>query len=175
MTDQEFEKIYKETYEYLLKFIVIKCYNINDVNDIIQDTYLELYKILKKNKKQISNMNSFICGISINIIKRYYSKKNKILVLPNNDEEKEITNIIPDDFNIEEDMINKDNVQRIWNYIESKDIHTIKIFYLYFRFYEKISDIAQELNLTESNVKNKIYRTLKEIQNIFEKEESKYE
>ena len=52
MINQEFEKIYKDTYDYLLKFIVIKCYNINDVNDIIQDTYIELYKIIKKNNKK---------------------------------------------------------------------------------------------------------------------------
>ena len=91
MTDQKFEKIYKDTYDYLLKFIVIKCYNINDVNDIIQDTYIELYKILKKNKKQIQNMDSFICGIAINIIKRYYYKKNKIVTLLNNDEENDIS------------------------------------------------------------------------------------
>ena len=175
MTDQKFEKIYKDTYDYLLKFIVIKCYNINDVNDIIQDTYIELYKILKKNKKQIQNMDSFICGIAINIIKRYYYKKNKIVILLNNDEENDISNTIPDDFNIEENLINKENTERIWEYIENKDIHTIKIFYLYFRFYEKISDIAKELNLSESTVKNKLYRTLKEIKKNFEKEEDKNE
>lgn len=170
MTDQKFEKIYKDTYDYLLKFIVIKCYNINDVNDIIQDTYIELYKILKKNKKQIQNMDSFICGIAINIIKRYYHKKNKIVTLLNNDEENDIFNSIPDDYNIEEKLITKENAERIWKYIENKDIDTIKIFYLYFRFDEKILDIAKELNLNESTVKNKIYRTLKEIKKNFEKE-----
>ena len=175
MTDQKFEKIYKDTYDYLLKFIVIKCYNINDVNDIIQDTYIELYKILKKNKKQIQNMDSFICGIAINIIKRYYHKKNKIVTLLNNDEENDIFNSIPDDYNIEEKLITKENAERIWKYIENKDIDTIKIFYLYFRFDEKILDIAKELNLNESTVKNKIYRTLKEIKKNFEKEEYKNE
>ena len=175
MTDQKFEKIYKDTYDYLLKFIVIKCYNINDVNDIIQDTYIELYKILKKNKKQIQNMDSFICGIAINIIKRYYHKKNKIVTLLNNDEENDIFNSIPDDYNIEEKLITKENAERIWKYIENKDIDTIKIFYLYFRFDEKILDIAKELNLNESTVKNKIYRTLKEIKKNFEKEEDKNE
>ena len=170
MTDQKFEKIYKDTYDYLLKFIVIKCYNINDVNDIIQDTYIELYKILKKNKKQIQNMDSFICGIAINIIKRYYHKKNKIVTLLNNDEENDIFNSIPDDYNIEEKLITKENAERIWKYIENKDIDTIKIFYLYFRFDEKILDIAKELNLNESTVKNKIYRTLKEIKKNFEKD-----
>ena len=175
MINQEFEKIYKDTYDYLLKFIVIKCYNINDVNDIIQDTYIELYKIIKKNNKKIDNLESFVCGIATNIIKRHYNKKNKIKLLQNSDEEKDIFSKIPDDFDIEENLIIKDNCEKIWDYIETKDIYTIKIFYLYFRFDEKISDIAKELELNESNVKNKIYRTIKEIKNNFEKEESKNE
>ena len=115
-------------------------------------------------------MDSFICGIAINIIKRYYHKKNKIVTLLNNDEENDIFNSIPDDYNIEEKLITKENAERIWKYIENKDIDTIKIFYLYFRFDEKILDIAKELNLNESTVKNKIYRTLKEIKKNFEKE-----
>ena len=45
---RDFEKIYKETYSKVLKFAVIKCRNLDDVNDIIQDTYLELLKLLKK-------------------------------------------------------------------------------------------------------------------------------
>lgn len=44
------DKIYKETYSKVLKFAVIKCRNLDDVNDIIQDTYLELLKLLKKKK-----------------------------------------------------------------------------------------------------------------------------
>lgn len=175
MINQEFEKIYKNTYEQTLRFIVIKCYNIDDVNDIIQDTYIELYKIMKKNKKKIDNIKSFICGIAMNIIKRYYYKKNKIIVLQNNNEEIDILNTIPDNFNLEENFINKENAEKVWNYIQTKDITTIKIFYLYYRLDEKIIDIAKELNINESAVKNKIYRTLKEIKNIFEKEENKDE
>lgn len=172
MINEEFEKIYKDTYNNLLKFIVINCYNFDDVNDIIQDTYIELYKIRKRGKK-IENLSSFLNGIAMNVIKRHYYKKNKVKFLQNNDEE--FLNTIPDNFDIEETFINKDNVEKVWNYIKTKDITTIKIFYLYFRLDEKITDIARELEINESNVKNKIYRTLKEIKNIFEKEDNKNE
>ena len=45
---KDFEKIYKDTYNKVLRFAVIKCRNLDDINDIIQDTYLELLKLLKK-------------------------------------------------------------------------------------------------------------------------------
>ena len=171
MVTQDFEKIYKDTYDYLLKFIVIKFYNFNDVNDIIQDTYIEFYRIMKKNNKKIDNINTFLCGIAVNIIKRYYYNKNKLILLKKIEDENDVIDLIPDNLNIEEDLINKDNVQKIWNYIETKDIITIKIFYLYYRFDEKILNIAKELELNESTVKNKIYRTIKEIKDKFGKEE----
>ena len=51
MIDQEtlntFDKIYYETYQDVLKYIVVNCSNIEDVKDIVQNVYLE---VLKKTK-----------------------------------------------------------------------------------------------------------------------------
>ena len=75
---KDFEEIYNNTYEIVLKFAIIKCNNIDDVNDIIQDTYLQLLKIIKRKKYlELENVNNFIFGIENNIIKRHYSKRKK--------------------------------------------------------------------------------------------------
>ena len=158
--ENNFEKIYRETYNSVLKFITIKCNKIEDINDILQDTYIELLKILKrKGYLQLENIESYIFGISNNIIKRHYNKKNNIIKYEFKDDE-DIE--VKDEFDLEQDFITKENVQVIWNYIKSKDLITSKIFYLYFSLDMKISDISKELNINESSVKNKIYRTLKQ-------------
>ena len=41
---KEFEIIYKNTYNKILKYVICKCSNLDDVNDIIQETYIEFYK-----------------------------------------------------------------------------------------------------------------------------------
>lgn len=75
---KDFEKIYKDSYNKVLRFAVIKCRNLDDINDIIQDTYLELLKLLKKEKMlKVENIESYILGISNNVLKRYYRKKKK--------------------------------------------------------------------------------------------------
>ena len=51
MTDERFEQIYKDTYNYVLKYIISNCANMQDVNDIIQDTYVGFYTSCKKGKK----------------------------------------------------------------------------------------------------------------------------
>ena len=50
---ENFEEIYNSTYERTLRYIVCKCSNIDDVNDLVQDTYVELYNILEKKERNI--------------------------------------------------------------------------------------------------------------------------
>lgn len=74
---KEFQIIYENTYKTTLKYIICKCSNIDDVNDIIQETYIEFYKILKKNNK-INDKQAFIIGIARNKIMKYINNKSKI-------------------------------------------------------------------------------------------------
>lgn len=43
-----------------------------------------------------------------------------------------------------------------------------KIFYLYYSLELTIAEIAVELEMTESNIKNKLYRTLAELRQRFD-------
>ena len=170
--EKDFENIYQNTYNKLLRYIVIKCNNIDDINDILQDTYIELLKKIRKKKYlKIDNIDCFIFGISNNIIKRHYYKKKKEKIISfysNNEEESTID--IEDTFDIEQDFITKENVEMVWEYVKSKDVLTTKVFYLYFVLGLKIQEISDELKISKSNVKNKIYRTLKEIKENIGKE-----
>lgn len=164
----DFENIYQRTYDNTLKFIVIKCNNIDDINDIIQDTYIELYHKLQRKNIDVENEKNYIVGIAKNIIKRHYrkvkSESNEISI--NEYENMEIS----DDIDIEDDFITQENAKDVWNYIENKDIITTKVFYLYYILGYKIEEIAEEMNLNLSNVKSRIYRNIKEMKKIFGKE-----
>ena len=164
----DFENIYQRTYDNTLKFIVIKCNNIDDINDIIQDTYIELYHKLQRKNIDVENEKNYIVGIAKNIIKRHYRKvksgSNEISI--NEYENMEIS----DDLDIEDDFITQENAKDVWNYIENKDIITTKVFYLYYILGYKIEEIAEEMNLNLSNVKSRIYRNIKEMKKIFGKE-----
>ncbi len=107
-----------------------------------------------------------LIGIAKNVIKRYATKK-KLLCLVN-DENEDID--VADTFDLEQNFMTKQDAEKVWSYIKSKDLITAKVFYLYYVLGLKIAEIAQELEVTESNVKNKIYRTQKEIRKYLGKD-----
>ena len=160
---ENFEEIYNSTYERTLRYIVCKCSNIDDVNDLVQDTYVELYNILEKKKEiYLENCPNFVIGIAKKKIQKYYGLLYKLKnynVYQAEDEEIDL----PDNFDLETETIKKLNAEAVWNYIKSKNIKTVKVFYLYYCTEIKISQIAKELNMSESNVKNILYRTIKDI------------
>ncbi len=165
---KKFNNIYEETYSDVLKYVIIKCHNINDANDIIQDTYLEFWKILNKKNIEESNIKSFLIGIAINKIKKHYTLIDRIRTISIFND-KEIS--IKSNINIENLIIKNNDWSLIWEYIKNKKNQDIpKIFYLYYKLELSIKEISKELNVTESYVKNLIYRTLKELSTTFGKE-----
>ena len=106
----------------------------DDVNDMIQESYIELLKILQKNKMpEIQNIDTYLFGIANNVIKRHYQKKKKENVVSfyfDREEESKIE--VKDDFDLEQSIITKENVAKIWEYVKQRDMEIAKIFYLYF-------------------------------------------
>ena len=167
MTSQalrEFDSIYNETFNEIKRYVILKCRNIADVEDILQNIYTDAYKKLKKN---VSVDKSYIFGIANHKINDYYRFrfKDKIVDYFKNEEDSGIENI-RDEFNLEETVSNRYDTDKVWNYLKKKGGNVSKIMYLYYYEDFTIKQIADTLNLTESNVKNYIYRTLKELRRI---------
>lgn len=171
---ERFNRIYDNTYSDILKYIIIKCHNINDSNDIIQEVYFELWKILNKRDIDESNIKSFLIGISINKIKKHYTLVQRfktISIFNKSDKDIELIDSLKDNIDLEDLVIKSNEWDFIWNYIKSKKNQNIpKIFYLYYVLDLTIKDISKELIVSESYVKNVIYRTLDELRSLFGKD-----
>lgn len=175
MVDQTlFDKIYNDTYQKVLKYVICKCSNIEDVKDIVQNIYIDLYK--KLSTTNIVNIDNYIIGIAKNKVKDYYRfrYKTKLISLFFSNEEKEILDEIPTEQDIEKELILKEDIDLIWKYLRKKKVIISKVFYLYYYLNLSIKEISLELNITESSVKHYLYRTLKEL-NIYLEKSDKYE
>lgn len=167
----KFNEIYDKTHLDLLKYVIVKCHNINDTNDIIQETYLELWNILNKKKLSGVNIKSYLIGIANNKIKKHYTllqKSKTISLFETNDKDQELIETLEDRMNINEIIIEMDNWNTIWRYIKNKKNQDIpKVFYLYYKLELSIKEISQELQRSESYINHLIYRTLKELQDNY--------
>lgn len=176
MTSQEtlkiFDEYYYTTYEDISKYVVCNCSNIEDVKDIIQNIYMELYKVLSK-KKEIQNYKTYIKGIAKHKIKDYYRfhYKDKVIALFSNKKEKDLVDTIPSNVDIEKSFLKKEDMDNIWNYLKGKKVIISKIFYLYYYTDSTIKEISELLGISESNIKNYLYRTLKELKIFLERDD----
>lgn len=169
-TLKKFNELYENTYNDISKYVVCNCNNIEDVKDIIQNIYLEVFKSLNKN---ITMNKSYIFGIAKNKVKDYYRfrYKDKIVALFSTKNEEETIKEIPSEIDIEQSTIIKFDTELVWQYLKSKKVVIAKIFYLYYYLGLTMKEIAKSLNLTESNVKHYLYRTLKDLSAYLEKGE----
>ena len=165
---KQFEMIYRETYKDVLKYIISKCSNIDVDNDIIQETYLEMYKALKK-KKSVLNYRTYLIGVAKNKVKDYINMKRKTnnisIFQLNNDEETIIE--VEADIDIETDFIDRNNIDKIWEYIKATDKGGAKIFYLHFIKNMTFVEISKELDIKESTIKSTWYRMLKNMKKFY--------
>lgn len=168
MIDQEtlkiFDDLYAKSYKNVLKYVVCNCSNAEDVNDIIQNIYLELLKKIKEGI-EFNNGSAYVMGITKNKVNEYYrfNYKFKFMSLFSKKDDLNIFDNIPDDFDLQEEYIEKEDIKFIWNFLKNKKVIIFKIFYLYYYIDMSIKDISKELNISESNVKHYLYRTLNEL------------
>lgn len=163
-----FVAFYHETYDALLKYVISKCSNVHDASDIIQRTYLNYYERLKKSKK-IDNPASYLFRIAKNETNRYYRFKYR-----HKDDIPIFSKTEDCDYESLEMLLAADvsedaglDTREIWQYIKNSDPLTFQIFVLYFYYDEKLSNIAKTLSISESTVKNRLYRTINQMKKQF--------
>lgn len=175
-----FNQIYDQTKHKTLAFITAKCGNPDDIQDIFQDTYLEIYAIIcRKGIEFIEYPQAFVDKIARQKIYRYYRLVDRIkqhFVYKKEKEEEEadidIADLAIDSFEMEEWMDEKAARRKVESFLAEKSIEVRKIFYLFYHMEKTIPEIAVLMEISESNVKNKIYRTIKEMRELYQKEVS---
>ena len=180
-----FDEVYNSTNKAVLALITAKCGRTSDINDIYQDTYMELYQLLlKRGADYVTNERALVLRIAKRKIARYYSLKERLRLFVSmtatDEDGREVdlldfeaeafsaNSFLTDSF-LTEDFTEKqallDTARQL---IQSKPEAVQKVFYLMYDVGLSIPEIAAALSMSESNVKNKLYRTLKELRGMLE-------
>lgn len=162
-----FNTVYDSTVKALTRFVVSKCGNILDSEDILQNIYARFYqRIVKKGYDDIENAEAFLISIAKFECKSYYSAQKRHSVTDSfsdfTDEQMVMieSEMSKNQKNLEDVLCDELLAREIFEDIANTDELTGKIFYLYFVCDMKLNDIAEELDMNLSAVKNKLYRTI---------------
>lgn len=162
MNDDFFE-IYEETYPIVLRYVVSKTDNISNISDIIQNVYLNFYKVYKKKNNYINNSRYFIIDIAKKEIFKYYHSKEKFKDIFSDVDFSKLENFVKSPEQIDMDFINKYNREMVWSEVTKMDLLTQKILVLHYLDELSIKDVAVVLSANENTVKTRIYRAITEL------------
>lgn len=159
-----FNSVYDEYFDEIRRFTAVRCSDPDQLSDLLQEIWLEYYRsVAKKGVDYAKEPIALLYKIARRRTARYFSLKKKLMKLvPVNEEDDKI--LLPDIYtDAEEKALSSVEAERIWEILSSYPSEIRKIFYLY--FYEDMSlpEISRATGLRLSSVKNKLYRTLKEL------------
>ena len=170
-----FDEIYNSTQKSVLAFVTAKCRHTADIQDILQETYLELYIVLsKRGASYVKNEKAFVFKLARQKLSRYYSLLEKLrniftpALIKDDVEEVDITDQDVNGFLLEDFVVDTLMLEKVQQLISTKPETVKKVFYLFFIADLTIKETAKELSLSESNVKNMLYRTIKELRSILQ-------
>ena len=166
-----FDDLYNSTHKAALTFITAKCKRTADIADIFQDTYMELYQVLdKRGADYITNGKAFVLRLARQKLARHYSLADRLRGFVSletaDDDENAPADFIADDFILEDFIVDQDILSAVRDYIQAQPEAVQKVFYLFYEVGITIPEIAAALGISESNVKNEIYRTITKLRRL---------
>jgi len=170
-----FNKIYDSTHKVVLAYITAKCKATADISDIFQNTYMELYQVLcKRGMSYVTDESGLVFRIAKRKLARHYSilkrLQNTVPISSENDNEEsgfELSDIDLNSLLMEDIAVNQVLLDNAKEFIKQKPEDIKKIFYLFYETGQTIPEIAKLLSISQSGVKNKLYRTIKELRKIY--------
>ncbi|MCL2697250.1 MAG: RNA polymerase sigma factor [Oscillospiraceae bacterium] len=165
--NEYFNTVYADTLPAVTRYVISKCGNILDSEDILQNIYARFFsRIKKKGFNDIESAEAFLINIAKFECKNYFGilkKKSKTSSFSDYTEEQMVeieAEMSRSDKNLEDVLCNELLARQIFDDITGSDPEIGKIFYMHFALDMKLDEIAAELEINLSSVKNKLYRTI---------------
>lgn len=169
--ESAFATIYNQTYKYVYSRAKCMFSDEEEVQDLVQEVYLALYR----NAANIQSSESIFGWLKTTTFyqgTKMLRKKRKEVLL--SEESEELFEAIPDDEpQIEEDYMNKEDVEVIRECINrlSDEQKTVLLAYYYDNL--KVDEIADMLEMSAGTIKSRLYLARKNLQVHIETEEKK--
>ena len=153
-TPDDFDAIYHATFPQVSKFVHFKVADLEDAQEIVQNVYLDFYRYICKNDKQLDNVSAYLVSMAKNELTRYYKTRSETPVVLE-DEDNLMLQQIPDDQDLELEVLNSLSTQEIWDIIETMPKLDKQILIAHYHFDLPFSEIARSLSMPGSTIRSR--------------------
>ena len=151
---QDFETIYYNTRDALLRYLVPRIRSSADVEDLMQEIYTNLYRHLSRSRT-LREPLPYLYAIAKKTLSRYYRRRAVHI-----EQEEPLNESLADDApTVEELTLSREQMREIWSIVKSEPLASYQAFTLYYGFSVPTDEIAKELNLSEDAVRKRLSRT----------------
>ena len=155
MRNQQIEKIYKEYYPIVYKYLCCITHNPDISEELTQETFYKMIKNIDSFNGN-SKLSSWLCEIAKNLWYDELRKRKRKTVIAESFEEKFTTNM-------EENLIYKEEISMAYHKINSLDVETKRVMYLRLHADMSFKEIGQVLGKTETWSRVTFYRGKKKV------------
>ena len=161
-----FEEIYEKTKRSVTLFLISRCKSFDDVNDVLQEVYMEYFRILqKKGMDYVRDEESFLISLCKKKLSSYYSFLYRIANRTSIDisAESELNEqcVYEDESSVEDDFYREEMLHDVKEILKRQPDCVQKIFYLYYSMELSVTEISGLLHMKPQTVKNRLFRTRK--------------
>ncbi len=155
----QFDRIYAETRDPILRYIIAHTPRAADVEDIFQEVYRSLYIRLQRRGPSIREPLPYLYAAARKELARFTRKNAQRTVA-----EAPLDERIADDGPApDEQFFQRADIDEIWALVQNEPLQSYQAFTLFYGFSVPIREIAAQLGISEDAVKQRLSRTRKRI------------
>lgn len=160
-----FGRIYDETVKATLVYLTARCAQPADAADLLQEVYAEVFAALqKRGSSYIANPRAFVLRVARQKLSRHYTALERLRQLTAlAQEDAGLPCQPPPEDWLDDRLVNKELLDRAAAFLKQKSPAVQKVFLLHYSLDQTIPEIAAALHMSQSNVKNMLYRTLAQL------------
>ena len=162
--NETFNRIYAETKQPLLRWLIPRVHGSADVEDLIQEIYRNLYQYLKRNG-DVREPMAYLYGIAKRELAHYYRGQAAVRA----HEEPLSDRLMDEEPQPEERLFTKERAREAWAVVEREPLLSYQAFTLYYGFEVPTAQIAKELGISEEAVRKRLSRTRARIREELER------
>ena len=168
--EEQFNRIYTETRDDLLRFMMIRTNADPEAEDLFQEVYRRLYLRLSRSILPILDPRRYLFAIAKKVLSRYYrraaERRESEQPIPDD------TDIAADDTPIDEHLLRAERSDAIWRLLGQESDLNRRAFLLYYGYDRSQEEIAAALGISEEAVRQRLYRTRIRIRSLLESEQN---